>query len=88
MWRNIGRFLEKFANFRPSKTLIKEESAQIIGGILGVEIKSENLEERDGILFLKTANPALKNEIFLKKSQILEALKEKLGPNAPRDIRF
>jgi hypothetical protein len=88
MWKNIGNFLERFANFRPSKKLIKEESAKIISGLLNIEINSENFEERDGVLFLKSANPALKNEIFLKKNQILEVLKERLGEKAPRDIRF
>jgi len=88
MWKNIGNFLERFANFRPSKTLIKEESAQIISAILNIEIRPDNFEERDGVLFLKSANPSLKNEIFLKKNQILEALKDKLGSQSPRDIRF
>ena len=88
MWKNIGNFLERFANFRPSKKLIKEQSAQIIGALLNVEINPEDFEERDGVLFLKSANPALKNEIFLKKNQILEALKERLGEKSLRDLRF
>lgn len=88
MWKNIGSFLNRFAGFRPSKKLIKEESAKIISTLLNVEIDPENFEERDGILFFKSANPVLKNEIFLKKNQILEALKERLGNNSPKDIRF
>jgi len=88
MWKNIGNFLERFANLKPSKKLIKEESAKIIGGILNIEIKPDNFEERDGVLYLKIENPALKNEIFLKKNQILDAFKEGLGKNAPRDLRF
>ncbi len=87
-WKNIGNFLERFANFRPSKNLIKKESAQIISAFLGVEIKPDNFEERDGTLFLKIQNPALKNEIFLKKNLILDTLKERLGEKAPRDLRF
>jgi len=88
MWKNIGNFLERFANFRPSKNLIKEESAKVIGALLNIEIKPDNFEERDGILFLKSANPVLKNEIFLKKNQILKVLKDKLGSQSPCDIRF
>jgi len=88
MWKNIGNFLERFANFKPSKTLIKEQSTQVIGALLNIEIKPDDFEERDGVLYLKSSNSTLKNEIFLKKSQIIETLKEKLGPNAPRDIRF
>lgn len=88
MWKNIGSFLKRFGNLKPSRRFIQRESARVIGEILGVEINSEEVEERDRILFLKSTNPALKNEIFLKKNQILEALKEKLGNNSPKDIRF
>lgn len=88
MWKNIGNFLERFANFRPSKTLIKEQSAKIISALLNIEISPEDFEERDGILYLKLENPALKNEIFLKKNLILDTLKERLGEKAPRDLRF
>ena len=87
-WKNIGDFLERFANLKPSKKLIQEESAKIISALLKIEIKPDNFEERDGTLFLKIQNPALKNEIFLKKNLILDTLKEKLGEKAPRDIRF
>lgn len=88
MWKNIGNFLEKFANLKPSQNLIKDESAKIITGVLSIEVKPEDIEERNGILFFKSANPALKNEIFLKKEVILEVLKDRLGPKTPRDLRF
>jgi len=88
MWKNIGNFLERFANLKPSQNLIKGEAAKIIGGVLDVEINQDDIEERNGILFFKSANPVLKNEIFLKKEVILEVLKDRLGPKAPNDIRF
>ena len=88
MWNNLGRFLEKFANLKPSKKLIEEEGAKIISALLGVEIKREDIEERNGILFFKSLNQVLKNEIFLKKEEILSALKKHIGARAPRDIRF
>ncbi len=88
MWSNVGKFLGRFTGFRPSKSLIKEQSAKIINILLDVEIKPEEIEEREGFLFLKSQNPALKNEIFLKKKLILSALKERLGEKSPRDIRF
>jgi hypothetical protein len=88
MWKNIGGFLERFANFKPSQNLIKDESAKIIGGVLNVEIKPEDIEERNGVLYFKSINPVLKNEIFLKKQVILEVLKDRLGPKSPMDLRF
>ena len=88
MWKSVGKFLERFANLKPSGKLIREENAKIISAILNIEINPEILEERNGILYLKSENPALKNEIFLQKELILEKLKEKLGKNSPRDLRF
>jgi hypothetical protein len=88
MWKNIGNFLERFANLKPSQNLIKDESAKIIGGLLNMEIKPEDIEERNGVLIFKSANPVLKNEIFLKKEIILKALKQRLGPKSPGDLRF
>ncbi len=87
-WKNVGRFLNRFANLKPPRKLVLEEAAKIIGGLLNTEIKASEIEERNGVLFLKKQNSALKNEVFLKKKIILEELKEKLGNKSPVDIKF
>lgn len=53
-----------------------------------LKLNRKVLKERNGVLFLKIENPALKNEIFLKKEVILEALREKLGNKSLKDLRF
>ncbi len=87
-FKNIGRFLNRFKNLKIPKKFIQKEGARIIKEILNIEIGPENFEERNGILYIKTQNQFLKNEIFLKKEKILEKLKENLGDKSPKDIRF
>ncbi len=87
-WENIGRFLNRFKNLKIPKKFIQKESAQIIGSLLNTEINPDDIEERNGVLYLKSGNSALKNEIFLRKEKILEILKQRLGEKAPKDLRF
>lgn len=87
-WENIGRFLERFSNLRPPKKFIQEETAKAIKSVVNIEINPDEIEERGGVVYIKTKNSSLKNEIFLKKEKILNSLKERAGSRAPKDLRF
>lgn len=87
-WQNIGNFLERFVNLKPPRAFMQDEIAKAIKNVLGVEIKIEDIEQRGGVIYIKTTNQALKNEIFFKKEKILEILKNRLSPRAPTDLRF
>ncbi len=87
MWKNVGQFLNRFKNIKLSESFIRKESAEIISAILKTKIEDNQIEERNGTLYLKTQNPAMRNEIFLKKNEILKSLNSRLGPKAPKDIR-
>jgi len=52
----------------------------------GLELKKENLEIKGGVLYLNI-KPIYKNEIFIKKDEILSQLKQKLDKKAPLEIR-
>ena len=52
----------------------------------GLELKKENLEIKGGVLYL-IIKPIYKNEIFIKKDEILSQLKQKLDKKAPLEIR-
>ena len=86
-WVNIGNFLERFKDLKPPKQFVRDEVAEAVRRILNISIESEEIELRGGILYIKTKNSALKNQIFMRKHQIMEELSKKLG-NRIKEIRF
>ncbi|MFA4890204.1 MAG: hypothetical protein WC587_01025 [Candidatus Paceibacterota bacterium] len=87
-WSRASNFLEKFKNLKPPKKFTQDETIKIINDILGISLKDGDIEQKGMALFIKSKNPAMKSEIFLRKNKILEDLSKKLGHKAPKDIRF
>lgn len=87
-WMNLGKFLDRFKDLKPPKKFIQDETAKAIKSAVNIEINPDEIEERGGIIYFKTKNSSLKNEIFLKKEKILNSLKERVGNRAPQDLRF
>lgn len=86
-WDKIDKFLERFTVIKPSKDWAKEEIAKVLKQIFNMEFKPEDIEFRNGTVFVKTSNAVLKNEIFMRKNQILDLLKQKFSKHPPFDIR-
>lgn len=80
--------MDKFSNLKPPKKFIQEETARAIKSVVHIDINPDDIEERGGVVYIKTKNSALKNEIFLKKEKILNYLKERAAKRAPIDLRF
>jgi len=80
--------LDRFSKISPPKKFIQEETARAIKSVVNAEINPDAIEERGGVVYIKTKNSSLKNEIFLKKEKILNYLKERAGNRAPTDLRF
>ena len=59
---------------------------QIILEITKLQLKTENLEIKNGILYLNIKS-IYKNEIFIKQEEILLELKKSLGKKSPVEIR-
>lgn len=74
---NIGDFLEKFKNITPPDKFVKEELISAVKDVVGIAIEKDNIDVRNGTIFI-SVDPIIKNEIFLKKSEVMENLKEKL----------
>ncbi len=76
-------------NFR--NALVSEEAKKgiiidIIKEVVNFQIKKENIEIKNGILYLNIKH-IYKNEIFINKSKILLELKKSLGKKSPSEIR-
>ena len=71
---NISGFLEKFKKFDQNKTLQTENIINIIEKVIGVRVDKSKISIKDGVLFIQ-GSPILKQEIFLKKENLLPLIK-------------
>ena len=86
-WKLAGDFLSRFSKFKPPKQVIQDDVIEIINKIIGVKLEPQDIVVNNNTVFIKTKNNLLRNEVFIKKEKILEALKEKLGKRIT-DLRF
>ncbi len=82
----IKDLLARFEGILVKEEFKKEAVREIISKIVGFEIKSEELNIKNGTLYLNI-KPIYKNEIFLKKERIIKELEKALGKKSPEDIR-
>lgn len=67
---------------------MQRESAKIISDIINFDISHNELEYRNGTLYIKIKNPGFKNQVLMSKGKILKAMSERLGGKSPKDIKF
>lgn len=73
---DIGKYLEKFKKFSQSRDFLRNSVAEAVKEICNIEIDPKKIEVKDGVARI-SERPIIKSEIFLKKTKILEVLKEK-----------
>lgn len=83
---HIVEFLKKFAGLAPPEKYVKDAVIQAVLKEVGERLDPGNITIRGSSVFL-TASSSLKNEVYMRKNEILAALKEILGEKAPKDIR-
>ncbi|MES2416366.1 MAG: hypothetical protein V4504_01565 [Patescibacteria group bacterium] len=82
----IKDLLSKLRDSLFSEESKKDEIRRIISEEIKVDIKSSDIEIKNGIINLNI-KPIYKNEIFLKKEIIFSKLQESLGKKSPSDFR-
>lgn len=82
----IKDLLSGFKNILLSEEAKKEAIRSILLEETGLKIDKENIEIRNGVLYLNV-KPIHKSEIFMKKEAIASKLKEALGRKGPSKIR-
>ncbi len=85
--KKLRDLLSKYKNLRPPAKTVAEESKKIIGEILNIPHSYYEVEYKKPDLVITCGSSVLKNEIFLKKDEIIKKLKERLG-SAPAKIWF
>ena len=81
----IKDLLEKFGNILLKEELKKSLVRETISKAINFQISPEDIKIKKGIIYLNI-KPIYKNEIFLKKDQITQALEKSLGKKSPKKI--
>ena len=81
----ILSFFDKFKKITLPDESIRKTTSTVLKEIVGVDINISQISVEGGNLRIKN-NPLVKSEIFLHKEQILQALKDRFGKQAPKDI--
>jgi len=87
----IDKILERFLKRKGFLKKINEFKGRDLWlKVVGDDIASNTqpLEVRDGILFIKTANPILSNELLYLKKEIMGKINKEIGSKTIRDIYF
>ena len=75
---NIGDYLNKVRNMAKGDTDLKAGILASVKEVVGIDLQSNNLTAKEGILIIKT-NPIIKNAIFLKKAKLLEVINQRIN---------
>jgi nucleoside-specific outer membrane channel protein Tsx len=82
----IKDLLLKFDNLILKEEVKKETIRFIISKVIGLNIKSEDINIKNNVIYLNI-KPIYKSEILLKKDLIFHKFKEVLNKKLPIDIR-
>ena len=82
----IKDLLLNFKNILISENSKKEEICRILSEEIKLEIKTQDIQLKNGVVLLNV-KPIYKNEIFFKKDKIISRLIQSLGKKSPRDLK-
>ncbi len=82
----IKDLLLNFSKLLLSEEVRKESVRETILKITKVPIKKEEIKIKNGTLYLNI-KPIYKNEIFIKREQIISELEAVLGKKTPQNFR-
>lgn len=83
---NINLFLEKFKNLTPPDDFLRVQIVEAAREVAGVAIRKEDVRIQNRIVFI-TTTPIAKNELYIKKTALLERLKTLAPKGEIVDIR-
>jgi len=73
---DIAQYLEKFKKLKNSKFFIRDLVVESVKKITSIEIDNKKIDVKDSLVRINE-KPIIKNEIFIKKSKILEEINSK-----------
>ncbi len=86
----IEKAINNFLKDLSEKKLKEIEVWNLLNEILDKKYKENLIFEniKDGIIFLKTSSPFVKNEIYFIKNEIIEKINKRINENFIKDIKI
>lgn len=86
----IDKIIDDFLKNLSHEKLKEIEVLSFLNEILPEKYKEGLIFEnmKDGIVFLKTSSPFVKNEIYFLKNEIIEKINKKFNENIVKDIKI
>ncbi|MEO0246244.1 MAG: DUF721 domain-containing protein [candidate division WOR-3 bacterium] len=86
----IEKIIDDFLKNLPQNKLKEIEVLNFLNEILPEKYKENLIFEniKDGIIFLKTSSPFVKNEIYFLKNEIIEKINKRINENFIKDIKI
>lgn len=85
--QQISSLLERFKRFSRPNIEIREAVSKAIKSEIGADVPEKEIYVKGGIVYIKTHNSILKNELYLKKHRILDLVLNSCGPKSISDIK-
>lgn len=82
----ILQFLRKFESLRPRDESLKKTIVSVFKKEMLVDVSLEDINVQRGVAHIK-ANPVIKNEIFLRKNSLINAIEKEVGAGTLKDLR-
>ena len=83
---NISNYLQKFKNAASGHIFEKDSILEIIFNLTNARLQKKDILIKNFILYINT-NPVVKNEIFIKKTTLLETFAKNKTMQKIIDIR-
>ncbi len=81
----IKDLLVNFRNVLLGEEIKKQIISEVLYEVVHLKISTNDIEIKNGVLFLNT-KPIYKNEIFIKKDEIMRKIDLSLGKKSPSKI--
>ena len=85
-WKDVRSLLSKTQNILQGTLFLRNTIAHTLSEVLGVAVPGHEIKIKNKVVTLRS-HPALKNEVVLKKTQILTLLQARGVGNQIVDIR-
>jgi len=85
---NVGGFFEKFLALQSKEIGVRNFIIESLKKNTGIDTTINDIEIKDGVVYIKKLSQAAKNTLFMKKDSILEEVNMSQSATKIKNIKF